>query len=145
MQVIMLKDHKDVGIKNELVEVADGFGQNFLINKGFAILATPENLERRAKKLDEEEKDKKEEIEKSESLKIEIEDIILTISREGHNGKMFGSITTAHISEELDLLNIDVPKKKIKLTKIYGFGSTTAIIDCGNGHKAELNIEIEEG
>jgi len=144
MQVIMLKNHKDVGVKNELVEVADGFGQNFLINKGFAILATPEAIERRQIILDREEEQEKESREESKSLKIELEDIILTVYREGHNGKMFGSITSAHIAEELDLLNIDVPKKKIKLNKIYGFGSTSAIIDCGNGDKANLSIEIEE-
>ena len=143
MKLIMLKDHKNVGKKDEVVEVSDGFGQNFLINKGISILASEQNLKRRSERLLAQEERNEHSIKESTSLKIEIEDIVISLSRDGNNGKMFGSITSSDISEELSTLDIDVSKKKIKLDKIYTFGEYVAIIDCGNSISAELKIYIE--
>ena len=143
MNIILIKDSK-LGKVDEIITVKDGYGQNFIINKGLGVLATEQLVLSRNDwvilKKSEEEASKS----KSNDLKVEIEDIFLNIQREFNNGKMFGSIGNKDISDELSKININVSKKDIKLNKIYSIGNYTALISCGNGINASLNINVEE-
>lgn len=142
MKVILLKD-SDLGSQDDILTVKDGYGQNFIINKGFGVLATEELLFERGKRVLELKEEENISLNNSNDLKIEIEETFLTIEREFTGNKMFGSIGNKDISEELKNINIDVNKRNIKLTKIYNVGSYVAIISCGNGISADLNIDVE--
>jgi large subunit ribosomal protein L9 len=142
MKILILKDC-NVGKKDELITVKDGYGKNFIINKGLGVLATEDLILKRNERIALKNKEIEESIKKSEDLKIEIEDTFLIIRRDFNGDKMFGSIGNKEVSEELAKIDISVPKKNIKMSKIYTIGSYTIAINCGNSIKAELNIEVE--
>lgn len=117
MEVIFKKDLKGQGKKGEIKEVKDGYAENFLIKKGYAIKSTKTSLE----KLADENKAKKEEEEKAKkeaiSLKEKLEKVTLTFKvKTGDNDKVFGSISVKQIKEALKEKGYDFDKSMIKLT-----------------------------
>jgi len=117
MKVILLQDVKGTGKKGDVVEVSDGHGRNYLIPRGLAVEATKANLNKL--KLEMEAKRKKEERELAEAkdLAKKLSEITLTFKgKAGEGGKLFGSITSKDIAEELKKKhNIDIDKRKIVL------------------------------
>lgn len=104
MKLILLVDVPNVGKKNEIVEVNDGYGKNFLIKKGFAVMPTKNNmnnLEKELIKLDFEEQNK---IKDAKLLKAQLESIEYTLELKVNNSKTFGVITNKNI---VDLINKD--------------------------------------
>lgn len=100
MEIILLEDRPNIGHKNEIVKVKDGYARNFLIPKGYAIMATKsarkvhdENQRQRAHK---EEKIRNE----AEAVAKEMEKVSLTlVAKTSSKGKIFGSVNTIQISE----------------------------------------------
>ena len=116
MEVIFIKDLKGQGKKGEIKEVKDGYAENFLIKKGYAIKSTKSSLQ----KFDEEKKEKEKEEEKlkEEALKIkkDLEKITLTFKvKTGDNDRVFGSISVKQIKEALKEKGFDFDKSMIKL------------------------------
>jgi len=122
MQVIFLKDLKGQGKKGEIKEVSDGYAMNFLIKKGYAIKKTEGSLN----KLNEQkEKDKEIDLENREKalkLKDKLENITINFKVKESKGKMFGSISTKQIKEELKKLGYDIEKNNIENTTINTLG-----------------------
>lgn len=118
MKVILKEDIKGVGKLGEIINVAEGYGRNFLIPRKKAVEATPENvkvIEREKKKL---EALLKASIHEAEELQKKVNEGSVTISRQvGEGEKMFGSVTSADIAEVLEKEGINVDKKQIYLEK----------------------------
>ena len=114
MKVILLKDVKNVGKKGEKVTVSDGYGQNFLIPRGLAVLETVHSnnvleKEKEAERLHQAELKKEAEITKEKLTKIKL----VFNAPVGSDGRMFGSISTKQVEEELKAkYNITVDKRK---------------------------------
>ena len=113
MKVLLKKDVPSLGMRGELVNVADGYGRNYLIPKGLALEANPSNI----KKLQQEKhhielmhiKDK----ELAQSLSAQIESLSLTISqRAGEEGKLYGSVTNIDVAKALAERGIEIDRKK---------------------------------
>lgn len=112
MKVILLEDVKKVGKKGEVVRVADGYGQNFLINNKLAVLETQTSKKIVERQQEEKKQQDLQNKEKAIELKETIENITLEFSlKSGKDGKTFGSISTKNIVEEL------VKKHDIKVDK----------------------------
>ncbi len=142
MEVILKQDIQSIGHKNDIVTVKNGYGRNYLIPKGLAILATipakkmhAENLKQRAHK---DEKIKNEALE----LAKKMEKISLSIgAKTSSTGKIFGSVNTIQIAEalkekghEIERKNISIPEDQIK--EVGKFKATIKL------HK-EVKVEIE--
>ena len=123
MQVIFTSDVKGQGKKGEIKEVSDGYAKNFLIKKGFAIKKTEGSL----KKLNQEIEHNKEidlgERKKANELKTKLDKLTINFKVKSTNGKMFGSISTKQISEELTKLGFNISKKQIENQLINTLGT----------------------
>lgn len=118
MKVILKEDIKGVGKLGEIINVAEGYGRNFLIPRKKAVEATPENvkvMEREKKKL---EAQLKASVHEAEELQKKVNEGSVTIARQvGEGEKMFGSVTSADIAEVLEKEGIKIDKKQVHLDK----------------------------
>ena len=115
MKIILLKDVKKQGKAGQILEVKDGYGM-FLINKGDAVLATTNSVDRLDRENKEKEKQEKELIAKCEEIKKKLEKLVLTFKvKTGTSDKVFGSVSAKQIVEELKNKNYDIDKKQIKI------------------------------
>jgi large subunit ribosomal protein L9 len=127
MKVILLKDVENLGEEGEMKSVADGYGRNFLIPRGFAILFSKDGLnliEQRKTKIEARKEEKRKE---AMGLKDKLQGLNLVISMPaGENGKLFGAVTNGVISEQLlkhgvtmDRRHISLPGNAIKMVGVY--------------------------
>lgn len=116
MKVILKEDVKNLGVAGTVVNVADGYARNFLIPKNLAVEASTKNikvLEQERKKIEEASKRAKE---KAQELSSRLSNLTVQImAKAGEEGKLFGSITNADISEALKKEGFDIDRKKIIL------------------------------
>ncbi len=144
MKVIFIKDVKGQGKKGDIKEVKDGYGNNFLIKNGYAVLYTKTSVER----LNEENKEKalkeKELIEESNLIKNKLEKMELKIKvKTGKEDKVFGSVSTKQIVSELGKLNYNIDKKKIKLDNdLSTLGSHIINIELHKQVIAKLKVTL---
>ena len=148
MKVIFIKDVKGSGKKGELKNVADGYARNMLLPKGLAVEATNENISKlnAAKSSAQHKTDL--EIQAAKESASKIKDGKVTISaKAGSNGKLFGSITTAHIADAIKAqFGVEADKKKIVTnTDIKNFGSYSATVKFTNGISEKIDVEVVEG
>ncbi|MBO5737780.1 50S ribosomal protein L9 [bacterium] len=146
MQVILKKDVQNLGEAGELVNVKDGYARNFLIPKNFAEIATEgalknreQNLARiqaKQEKLHQEALAKAAEIEKLGQLELS--------AKAGESGKLFGTITTKKLCEELkEKANIEVDRKTVSLNApINKIGEFTMLIKLTSKVRTELKVIV---
>jgi len=143
MKVLLIKDVKSLGKAGEIKEVRDGYGQNFLINKGLAKLATPEVVENWKAEQERREKELKEEIARLETEKKALEAATIRIEKQSAPVGIKGSVGNADISAAIkDQLNIDLDKKHINLKKAL---KSTGIheVDAKLGHAIHAALKVE--
>lgn len=116
MELILKRDVEKLGFANDLVNVKNGYGRNYLIPQGHAELATPsakkvlaETIKQRAYKEQKHIDEAKKQAEKLNGLELKL------VAKAGAGDKMFGSITTADLSEALDKEGVEIDKKYISI------------------------------
>ena len=145
MQVIFIKDLKNQGKKGEIKEVKDGFAKNYLIKNGYAVAKTKTSTEILDKQNKEEEKKDKENRKQAEETKKELEKKVITFKvKTGKEDKVFGSISTKQIKDELDKY-IKIDKTNIKLNNnISTLGFHDVEITLYKDIKANIKIKLEK-
>lgn len=116
MEVILKQDMQPLGFKDEIVTVKNGYGRNFLIPKGIAVLATEsarkmheETIKQRAKKDAKMKAEAEATAQKIDSLAVKVS------AKAGESGKIFGSVNNIQIAEALSLAGVDIDRKAIKV------------------------------
>ncbi len=147
MKVIFLKDVKGKGKKGEVKNVADGYAQNFLIKQGLAVEASQANISTLNAKKKKEEKLAAEELAEAKKLKEKMDKITIEFTtKAGEGGRLFGSITSKQIADELQKVNdIKIDKRKIELPDaIRSLGYTKVPVKLHTEVTATLNVHVKE-
>ena len=143
MKIILKEDITNLGYKDDVVEVKNGYGRNYLIPQGKAVIATPaalkvlaEDLRQRAHKLAKNKAD-------AEAAAAAVENVALTISaKTSATGTIFGSVGAAEIAKALEELGHNVDRKLIFVKAIKEVGKYTATIKFHKEVSAEIAVEV---
>lgn len=116
MEVILKKDIEGLGEKNELVVVKDGYGRNYLIPQGYAIMATPSMKKMHAENQRQSAHKETQILEQARSLANKLTKMAIKIgAKVGESGKIFGSVNTIQLAEAISALGVEVDRKDIKI------------------------------
>lgn len=145
MEVILLQDVRKLGQKDDIVNVKDGYGRNFLIPQGYAIAATPS-----AKKMHQE--NLKQRAHKEEKIKLAAQETaqklaglnLVVGTKASTKGKIFGSVNTIQIAEALKEQGFEIDRKSIILPdeQIKEIGKYKAVIKLHREVKVEIDFEV---
>ncbi|MFY0606908.1 MAG: 50S ribosomal protein L9 [Cyclobacteriaceae bacterium] len=143
MEVILRDDVKGLGYKNDTVSVKPGYGRNYLIPQGKAIIASvsnkkmiAENIRQAAHKAEKLKND-------AEAIGAKLADLTLEIkTKAGESGKIFGAITALQVADALKEKGFDIDRKKITLASIKELGEHTAQIDLHKEVHPEIKLNV---
>lgn len=144
MELILKEDLKGLGYKNDIVNVKPGYGRNFLIPQGLALVANEGNKKVVAENV-------KQAAHKAERLKNDAVELAATINalsleiatKVGETGKIFGKITSLQVSEALKAKGIDVDRKKIAFKDdVKTIGDYTAHVDLHKEVKTTVAVKV---
>ena len=146
MKVILLKDVKKQVKKDQIINVSDGYAQNFLIKNGLAVKYTDGSKKILDKQIDIRNAKEDALIKECEETKTKIEKITLEFSvKTGNNGKIFGTISSKQIAEKLAQKNIIVDKKTINISSpIDTLGMHIVEVNLHKKVTAKANIHVVE-
>lgn len=144
MKIILKEDIQNLGYKDDIIEVKDGYGRNYLIPQGKAIIANPSNI----KQLEENQRQRAHKLAKikadAEASAEALKDVKLVIATKvSSTGTIFGSVNAIQISEELTKLGHNIDRKLIVIEQpVKEVGNYTAIINLHKEVKAEVPFEV---
>lgn len=147
MEIILKQDVINLGYKDEIIKVKEGYANNFLIPQGFAIMATASNRKILAENL-------KQRAFKEDKIRSDAESLVASFgkiqglkigTKAGENGKIFGSVNTIQIADAIKAqFELDVDRKKIAIVgdSIKEVGTHKAIISVYKDIKAEITFDV---
>ncbi len=145
MEVILIQDVDNLGGRNELVKVKNGYARNYLIPQKFAIEASPSNLKQLNEKL-------KVQAKKEAAMLAEINKVIAVLkeapvkvaAKTGTSGKIFGSVTSLQIARAIrDQKGYEIDRKRISIVDdVKELGTYKANIDFGGSNNTEIEFEV---
>lgn len=144
MKVILKTDVKKVGKAGEIVDVADGYARNYLIARGLAVPSTTKSLEILADQKKEAKKQDEANREEAKKLAEKIGSMTLVFHvNSGKEGRVFGSVSTKQIVEELRKKGISVDKRKFLDTQAIGtLGTTKVRVELYKDVIATINVRV---
>jgi large subunit ribosomal protein L9 len=145
MEVILKKNVDKLGYKDETVTVKPGYGRNFLIPQGYAILATASNKKAHAEMMKQRAHKETKIVAEAEAIAAKLVDVTVQISTKvGENGKIFGSVNTVQLAEALRTAGFDIDRKslKIKDEPIKEVGTFEAEANLHKGVKPTFKFEV---
>ena len=148
MEVILVKDVEKLGYRHDLVKVKNGYGRNYLIPQGFAIIANKENRAKLEKLIAEEEAKMAARLEEFQALAEKLKDVTLKVeAKAGTTGKIFGSISNVQIANALqEQLEVEVERRKINVPEdIKTLGRYTAVLELHPDVDCKVDFEVVEG
>ena len=144
MEVILKQDVTGVGYKNDIVKVKAGYGNNYLIPNGFALIANKankrlveENVRQAAHKAAKVKQD-------AEALAAKVGELTLEIgTKAGESGKIFGAITALQIADALKAKGLEIDRKKVHLKEIpKQLGTYNVTLDLHKEVKHEIQVKV---
>lgn len=143
MDIILIQDVANLGYKNDIVKVKDGYGRNYLIPNKMAIIANESNKKQLAENLKQQSKKLAQLLADAEALAAKLEATVITLkAKANEDGKIFGTITTAQVSEALKETGFEVDKKIITIEAVKELGEYTAVARLHRDVKAEIKLNV---
>jgi len=144
MKVILKEDVRNIGTMGQIVDVADGYARNFLVPKGLAVDANVKNI----RALEHAKKTIQEKAKKIRSQAQDLSDKIANMTivikaKSGEEGKLFGSVTSMDIAEQMKNQGIDIDKKKIVIEEpIKRLGSYSVSIKLHSDLATQATLQV---
>lgn len=136
MEIILIQDVANLGYKNDIVKVRDGYGRNYLLPNKMAIIANESNKKQLAENLKQQAHKLAKILDDAKVLAQKLEATVISVPvKANEDGKIFGTVTTQNIADALAVQGIEVDKKVIKVEPIKELGEHEA--------KARLHREVE--
>ena len=145
MKVLLLKDVKNLGKKGAVCNVADGYAQNFLFKNGLAVQASDKAQEIRQAEIQKEKEEEAKRVEEANKNKVVLEALMDTFkAKAGKDGRMFGTISTKQVAEEIiKLTKVNVDKRKITSdVPISSFGVTNVSVELHKKVIAKVKVQV---
>ncbi|PHN00881.1 50S ribosomal protein L9 [Flavilitoribacter nigricans] len=145
MDIILLQDVDKVGEKHEVVKVKDGYGRNYLIPQGLALIANKTNMNRLEEMRRQEEAREMKRYDEYKAVADALEDKVLKIgAKAGTSGKIFGSVTNIQISNALkEQFDLEVDRRKVQLPdEVKEVGTYTLVLNLHPEVKPEIKFEV---
>lgn len=147
MEIILKQDVKNLGYADDIVKVRNGYGRNYLIPRGIAVIANETNKKIHAETM----KQRAHKIQKvrmdADKLASALGSVTLTIgAKVGENGKLFGSVTSQQIVDKLKTMGYDIDKKNVVMPEdhIKKTGSYSAEVIVHRDIRAKLSFDVVE-
>ena len=144
MEVILIQDVANLGYKNDIVKVKDGYGRNYLIPNRLAVIANDSNRKQLAENLKQQAHKIAKLLADAQALAEKLANTVITLSAKANeDGKIFGTITTAQVSEALAAQGIEVDKKIITIDEaVKTLGEATATAKLHREVKAVIKLNV---
>lgn len=147
MDIILREDIKGLGYKNDIVSVKPGYGRNYLIPQGIAIIASDSNKKMIAENVRQASHKAEKLKNDAQELANKIGEVVLEIkTKAGESGKIFGAVTALQIADALAAKGFDIDRKKISIVgSIKDLGEHKAVLDLHKQvhHEISLNVVPE--
>ena len=148
MKVILTEDHDTLGMKGDLVEVKPGYGQNFLIPRQLAVVATRSNTKRYAEERRQAAHKVEAQREQAEKMaeKLDGTEVVIPVQT-GEENRIFGTITTQQIVDELKTQGFDVDRRKVTLSedpRVTGVYPATVRLHPEFSAEVKVNVVANE-
>ena len=143
MEVILIQDVANLGYKNDIVKVRDGYGRNYLLPNKLAIIANESNRKQLAENLKQQAHKLAKLLSDAQALAEKLAAIVITVPvKANEDGKIFGTVTTQQIADALKAQEIDVDKKVITVEPIKQVGEYEATARLHREVKAAIKINV---
>ena len=144
MEVILIQDLANLGFKNDIVKVRDGYGRNYLLPQKIAIIANDANLKQLAETLKQQAHKAAKLLADAQALEAKLAETVLELkAKANEDGKIFGTVTTQNISDALAAQGITIDKKVITIAEpIKQLGEHTAQARLHREVKAEIKLNV---
>ena len=147
MELILKEDVKNLGFKNDVVNVKPGYGRNYLIPQGIAVLATPSNIKVMNENLKQAAHKASKLLKDATELAEAIGDMVMEIkAKAGETGRIFGAVTSLQVSDALKAKGFEVDRKRITIpndVKTLGEYEATIILHKQVTHKVKFVVTAE--
>lgn len=144
MKVLFVKDMKKVAKKGDIKEVKDGYAENYLIKNGFAVQVTNQNMNNFAKEKQKEQEDFDNKTQEAEELKKKLEKLVLKFKvKTGEQDKVFGTVSSKQIKDELHKQGFKIEKRDIELTSsLASLGFHNVKVNLFKNVQATVRVEL---
>jgi large subunit ribosomal protein L9 len=146
MELILIKDVEKLGYADDVVKVRPGFGLNYLIPQGYAVVKNEGTLAQLAGRVKAREKREAKMLEQVNEISARLQSAPVKVgAKVGTTGKIFGSVSAYHIADAIkNQLQVEVDRRKITVLEgdVKALGTYTAEVGLGHSHKVNVTVEV---
>ena len=143
MEVILIQDVANLGYKNDIVKVKDGYGRNYLIPNKLAIIASDSNVKQLNENLKQQAKKLAQQLADAQALAEKLAATVINVAvKANEDGKIFGTVTTAQIADALAAQGFEIDRRIISIEPVKELGEAVAIARLHREVKAEIKLNV---
>ena len=145
MKVILTGDVKPLGTRGQLVDVKDGYANNYLLRQKLAVVATPGAMKQLEQQQNAKKRKQAEEVANAQDVATQLEEAVVKVAaKAGGNGRLFGTITNANVADAIqEQLGVTIDRHKIEMKDgIKALGTYPIEIRLGNNVVAKSAVQV---